>query len=66
MEMNRKETADYQAFLLRLWREDELSGWRASLENPHTGQSVGFPSMRHLFAYLERQMEEGKDDNAGK
>ena len=58
MEMKMKSTADYQAFLLRLWREDDLSGWRASLENPHTGKSVGFPSMQHLFAYIEKQIEE--------
>lgn len=51
--MNTKDSADYQAFLLRVWREDDLSGWRALLEDPHTGQSIGFSSMRQLFKFLE-------------
>jgi hypothetical protein len=51
--MNRKDSADYKAFLLRVWREDDLSGWRALLEDPHTGQSIGFSSMQMLYEYLE-------------
>jgi hypothetical protein len=50
-----KDTADYQAFLLRVWREDDLSGWRAVLEDPHTGQSIGFSSMKQVYEFLEER-----------
>ncbi|MFZ0548983.1 MAG: hypothetical protein WAM60_26285 [Candidatus Promineifilaceae bacterium] len=53
--MSGKDSADYQAFLLRVWREDDHSGWRASLENPYTGQSVGFSSMKQLYEFLEEK-----------
>ncbi len=47
----------YLAFLLRIW-EAHQSGqlvWRASLENPHTGQRLGFAGLPELFAYLQAQ-----------
>jgi hypothetical protein len=28
------------------------SGWRASLENPHTGERLGFSNLERLFAFL--------------
>jgi hypothetical protein len=47
----------YQAFLLRLWQEqrDGQTLWRASLENPHTGERLGFAGLTQLFAYLQKQ-----------
>ncbi len=60
--MRMKDTADYQAFLLRVWREDDLSGWRALIEDPHTGQSKGFPSMKQLYAYLEERTADEHDE----
>jgi hypothetical protein len=52
---------DYAAYLLRLWRETsgEGSQWRASLQNPHTGERVGFSSLQGLFTFLEEETEEG-------
>ncbi len=48
---------DYVAFLLRLWREDEdKAHWRASLQNPHSGEQLGFGSVDELFAFLQRQL----------
>jgi hypothetical protein len=45
----------YLAFMLRLWdvgnSEDPV--WRASLENPHTGERRTFASKKALFAYLD-------------
>ena len=43
-----------RSFLLRLWScsESDNSSWRASLEDPHTGERIGFASLEHLFAYL--------------
>ena len=46
------ETPHYHAYLLRLWRGDEGSPWRALLENPHTGEIIRFTSLAELFAYL--------------
>jgi hypothetical protein len=55
-----KEQARYSSFLLRLWRagDDGNPIWRASLENPHTGEHLGFASLKELFTYLETQTDE--------
>ena len=43
----------YYAFLLRLRRENELSPWRASLQDPRTRQQFNFGSVGDLLAFLE-------------
>ncbi len=42
------------SFILRLWREvqSDTFNWRASLEEPETGNRIGFASLEHLFAFL--------------
>ena len=47
----------YISYLLRLWRADgdEADVWRASLEDPHTGQRIGFADLQRLFAFLVEQ-----------
>jgi hypothetical protein len=47
----------YRAYLLRLWqvRTDGETVWRASLENPHTGERHGFAGLDRLFEFLEQQ-----------
>ena len=54
------EVRDYVAYLLRLWREKggESTQWRASLQDPHTGEKVGFASLEALFAYLWKKVAE--------
>jgi hypothetical protein len=49
--------SSYQAFLLRMWQEHRTGQpvWRASLENPHTGERLGFAGLPELFAYLQAQ-----------
>ncbi len=56
---------DYLSYLLRLWRVDGDNGdqrnpavWRASLENPHTGERKGFAGLDELFDFLQAQTEE--------
>jgi hypothetical protein len=51
------EQPGYLAYLLRLWRvnTDEGPVWRASLENPHTGERHGFANLELLFAFLEEK-----------
>ena len=48
----------YRSYLLRLWCGDALDRcWRASLEDPRTGERIGFASLELLFAYLMEQVE---------
>lgn len=46
------EKRAYRAYLLRLW---QVAGphWRASLDDPHTGQRLVFASVRQLLQHLE-------------
>jgi len=48
----------YRSYLLRLWCADTVDPcWRASLEDPQTGERVGFASLEQLFAFLMEQVE---------
>ena len=45
----------YLAYMLRLWKAGSRGGqpiWRASLENPHTGERLAFGDTDALFAFL--------------
>jgi hypothetical protein len=55
--------SNYLSYLLRLWGAGNgaESTWRASLENPMTGERHGFASLKDLFAFLQAQA----DDQAG-
>jgi hypothetical protein len=51
----------YRAYLLRLWKaqsDGELpaGGWRCSLEDPHTGERRGFPTLDLLLAFLNGEL----------
>jgi hypothetical protein len=54
---------EYLSFLLRLWQVDggdKQAGagatiWRASIENPLTGERRGFASLDALFVFLRQQ-----------
>ncbi len=54
------EAVDYHSYLIRLWRDMSADGadWRASLQDPHTGERRGFASLESLFAYLRAQTTE--------
>jgi hypothetical protein len=48
----------YRSFLLRLWCVDTADQcWHASLEDPRTGERIGFASLEQLFAFLMEQVE---------
>ena len=53
--------AKYRSYLLRLWCADQDGecAWRASLEDPHTGEQIGFPNLEQLFAFL-MEHDDGK------
>lgn len=45
-------TQNYQAFLLRLWREDSAAPWRCSLQATDAIERLGFADLRQLASYL--------------
>ena len=44
----------YLAYLLRIWqiKDAEQLTWRASLEDPHTGERQGFATFEALIEFL--------------
>lgn len=58
---NRRDTL-YQSYLLRLWSVDEdgTRGWRASLDDPSSGERIGFANLEELFAFLMRRTEDNR------
>jgi hypothetical protein len=48
----------YQSYLLRLWRTATTGDatWRASLENPQTGERHGFASLDAMVTFLRLQI----------
>ena len=46
---------NYLAYLVRLWREDQATPWRASLQAPGDGGSLHFSSLAALFTFLQEQ-----------
>ncbi|MCW5853478.1 MAG: hypothetical protein KIT87_25650 [Anaerolineae bacterium] len=54
----------YQSYLLRLWAADEdgTRCWRASLEDPSSGERIGFANLEELFAFLMRRTEDNTRD----
>ena len=47
----------YLAYLLRLWQTQDKGeiGWRASLENAHTGEKLAFAQLDELVAFLRQR-----------
>jgi hypothetical protein len=54
----RRQDRPYLAYLLRLWRvsEEGQTGWRASVENAHTGERRAFAGLAALFSFLENEV----------
>lgn len=50
-----KKSLNYFSYLLRLWREGDTAPWRASLEDPHTGQRRNFARLQDLFEVIEEE-----------
>lgn len=53
-----KKSLNYYSYLLRLWREDDAAPWRASLEDPHTGQRRNFARLQDVFKAVEEETEQ--------
>jgi hypothetical protein len=54
----------YLSYLLRLWQVGSAGEglWRASLEDPQTGECKGFGSLEDLFEFLREQTTVGPSD----
>ena len=55
MDNEHSSRTSYLAYMLRLWRAGSHNGlavWRASLENPHTGELITFGDANALFDFL--------------
>ena len=51
-----KQPVGYLSYLLRLWRTGNTGSWKASLEDPQTGQRLGFKSLNTLFDFLTQRL----------
>lgn len=52
-----KEQPGYISYLLRIWRSNgDETAWRASLQNPHTGERIGFAGIDELCIFLRQQI----------
>jgi hypothetical protein len=57
----------YHSLILAFWQEadepaDDHAGWRFSLEDPHTGERVGFKSIEELAGYVQGQTQAPAED----
>lgn len=49
------QRSNYVAYMLRMWQAGSREGqpiWRASLEDPHTGERMAFADVAALLAFL--------------
>lgn len=58
------EQQGYVAYLLRLWQVGSGASaiWRASLDDPRTGERKGFADLASLYTYLSDQLKESSSD----
>lgn len=47
---------EYQAYLVRLWSDNQDLGWRASAVRVETGESFFFSSPEKLFQFISNQI----------
>ena len=55
--MNHNEP-NYQAYLLRLWRDGPRNRWRASLQSTKAGDTQLFADVQSLLNFLQSQTDE--------
>ncbi len=58
LEHKRVSQTLYRSYMLRLWpvKQPQGESWHASLQDPHTGERMGFASLEELFAFLMDQV----------
>ncbi len=58
-------TMNYKSFLVRIWREDDKTPWRASLKHISTQETQTFISVQALLLYLYGQTTAVSHNNKG-
>ncbi len=56
------ERRRYFSYLLRLWRDDDVSPWRSSLEYPHNRERKSFANLEGLCEFLHKQLQVEEKD----
>lgn len=53
----------YLAYLLRLWQtgDSQPPAWRVSLEDPRSGQRLGFGDLESAFVFLREQIHKQEE-----
>ena len=55
----------YRSYLLRIWLEpNNPPEWRAMLESPANGKRHGFPNLKALFAFVEKETERLQEETS--
>ncbi len=49
------QKANYQAYLVRIWRSSVESPWRASVQHAPSGEQIRFANMEDLLMFLYEQ-----------
>ncbi len=47
----------YQSYLVRLWKEESESDWRASIQDISSGECKYFSHLGELFHFIEQRPE---------
>jgi hypothetical protein len=58
-------SANYQSYLLRLWRPDSSTIWRIQIESIPSGQRQNFSELLGLVQFLQSQLSRGEADEPG-
>lgn len=53
---NIRKPGEYQAYLIRLWRDSDQEPWRAMAKQVSTGREIHFDSPEKLFLFLHAQI----------
>ena len=56
---------NYFAWMLRIWQpgESDDQDWRASLEDPHNREQLGFDSIEALYGYFQNLIFKSSTDS---
>jgi len=52
-----RRSADYHAFLLRLWRENNTAPWRFAIQQHQDHEPLGFATLNELLTFLHYLMQ---------
>ena len=57
--MKQQPMSQYHIYMLRIWtqRGEQKQGVRLSIEDPRTGQRVGFGTLNELLNFLQQSYE---------